>query len=298
MMPVCAGRAWTLPGRLPVSGMGAASPVSPACTAPAACPASLAGQRGQALVEALVAMLAMAVLWVGLNWLGHYQDMALSTAHASRHAAFLATRIESSHLQSDEPGSDRVKRYFTGEAHRWSDRRAARLLNPDAALHASWRRDRQVSTEAQPGTTAPYAATLRKDWSLEDQGIVQASVRLDFDDRPRPVNNHDGLLGLAVFDKAYPTLRRSTYILAGAGHAVSDSAVQEQVAASRLAWAAAHEMSSGAGSAVAGRAAVVDAGWGRGEPQFDWLQPWSGYVPAHLIENHEGKQNEHTLSLQ
>ncbi len=248
-----------------------------------------ARQCGQALVESLVALFALAVLWVGLNWLGHYQDMALSMAHASRYAAFLATRVEPSELQGDERGRERVQRYFTGDAHRWRDRRGATWVDPEVALGASWHRDRPLSARSQPGADTPHATTLRQDWSLEDQGIVQAQVLMQFHDRPQPGGGRAEILGLGVFDQAYPSLRRSSYILSGAGHAPLDSVAQERVSESRLAWAGAEGVSRNAGAMVADRAAVVDTGWSRAAPDFDWLQPWSGYVPGHLIEDYEGE---------
>ena len=49
---------------------------------------STPSQCGQALVESLVVLPVLAVLWVAIHWLAHYQDMALSATHASRFAAF------------------------------------------------------------------------------------------------------------------------------------------------------------------------------------------------------------------
>lgn len=248
-------------------------------------------QEGQAVVESSVAMLALAVLWVGLNWLGNYQDIALATIHASRHAAFVATRVEPSEL-AHGTGKSMVQRYFTGGAHHWNDRRGASVVNPAEGLNASWRRDLPLSSQAQPGRAARDAITLRADWSLEDRGLIHARVNMAFGAGRHVSETQTELLGLGVFDRAYPALRRDTYVLVGAGSALSDAAVQEAVAASRFAWAAPQGMSRSVGGQAAGRAAMVDSAWGRAEPDFDWLSRWSGRVPAHLLENYEDKNDE------
>lgn len=252
-------------------------------------------QRGQALVEGLVAALALAVLWVSLNWMGQYQDMAMSAVHASRHAAFLASRYEVQALAQNDAAVSQVRRYFTGNAHRWTDRRGAARLNPETGLHPSWSRGRALPAEAQPGGSAAHASVLRRDWGLEETGVVHAQVRVEFEAPRGPADDHLRPLGTDLRDRAYPGLRRSAYILAGAGHAASDTSVQASLSQSRLAWASAYGASRSIGAAVASRASPVDAGWDRPAPDLDWLQPWSGRVPGHLTENYEGQHNEHTF---
>ena len=240
-------------------------------------------QSGQALVESLVAMLALAVLWVALHWLAHYQDMALSAIHASRHLAFVAARAV-----PEEAGHAVAQRFFNGLAHRWTDRRG-RVLLEDTAVHVSQSRPRPLSAQAQPGKNLPHSAILRRDWGLEDAGILRARVALDFSRMMAPSRKHGkGLLGLHVFDLPYPPVARSTSILTGAGHAASDAGVQDRVAASRLAWSDAQVASRTAGEEIALRAHGVDAGWDRADARFDWLRPWSGRVPGHILENYEG----------
>ena len=237
-------------------------------------------QDGQALVESLVAMLALAVLWVALLWLAHYQDINLSALHASRHAAFVATRIV-----ADEPPADLMADFFTGDAHRWADRRGQAVLDTETPALVSWQRLQPLPDLAQPGGSLAQAVVLRHDWSLADSGILQARVTPLFSTGAIHDARADGYsrLGLDVFDHAYPPLARSTSILTGAGHASSDTAVQDRVAASGLAWSLAHSASRLAGSQAWGRADGVDAGWNRPAPDFEWLRPWSGRVPGHLV---------------
>lgn len=252
------------------------------------------GQRGQALVESLVAMLALAVLWVAIHWLAHYQDMALSATHASRHAAFLASRADPGHIDHAEALD---QRFFSGSAHRWTDRRGMRLLDPQSGVHSSWHRHNPLPAWAQPGVATPYADTLRRDWSVDDRGVLRARVALDFSPLDRASGLPDGPLRLSQFDQPYAPFARSISILTGAGHAVSDSDAQARVAASQLAWGGPAAASRAAGAAVAALAHGTDAGWGRSGPQFDWLQPWQGRVPPHAIDasgggNATGQGNE------
>lgn len=267
----------------------------------AGCRTRCSASSGQALVEALVAMFVLAVLWVGLNWLAHYQDMALSAAHASRHAAFIATRTDPEAVNpvADVPVSGQprlaqwrtgplaaVKHYFTGSAHRWNDRRGVALLEPESGVQASWQRLQPLSAIGQPGGAAADASALRREWSLEDAGILQTSITLAFGGSQDAPTHADGPLKLGVFDIPYPELRRLSHILVGAGHAASDIDTQQRVAASGLAWASAADNSLAAGATVASRAHGVDAPWNRHTPTFDWLRPWSGLVPGHLVQDY------------
>lgn len=237
-------------------------------------------QAGQALVESLVAMLALVVLWGALHWLAHYQDIGLSSVHASRHAAFAATRTG-----ADEPGQEIASHFFTGSAHRWVDRRGEAVLDAQAPFALSWQRLRPLSPEAQPAGRLMQAATLRRDWQLDDRGILQARIAAGFavgrgDGAPTGIGNR---LQLHVFDHSYPPLARSIGILTGAGHAPSDAQVQNRIGASALAWSGAQSASRLSGGSVQLRADGVDMGWSRPAPTYDWLQPWSGRVPGHLI---------------
>lgn len=246
-------------------------------------------QRGQALVESLAALLGLAVLWVALHWLAHYQDAALSATHASRHAAFLASRGN-----LDDSVQAVAGPFFTGSAHRWTDRRSQEILDPGTSVKRLGRRMPPLSELAQPGAGLTHAAALRRDWSLEDTGILRAEVSVDFKQSLGSQPDADpSLLQLRVFDLPYPSLARSTSILTGAGHAVSDTDVQSRVAASSLAWSAAHAASRLAGSEVNLRAEGVEAGWGRAAAGFDWLQPWSGRVPGHLVTDHASPEGGH-----
>lgn len=253
----------------------------------------VACQAGQALVESLVALLAIAVLWVAVHWLAHYQDMALSATHAGGYSAFMASRdVGVTSSDKKRLGSD-IERFFTGSAHRWTDRRGQAQPAPETSVLLSRDSHPALSMDAQPGGRFTAGSTLRRDWLLEDGGVLQAHIKV-LPGFHKSISNEytyeddASLLKLGFFDLPYPVLTRSTSILVDAGHADSDGAVQERLGASGLAWASAHARSRQAGREVALRAAEVDSAWGRADPEFDWLHPWSGRVPAEFIHDHEG----------
>lgn len=253
------------------------------------------GQGGQALVECLVAMLVLAVLWVSVSWLGRYQDIAMSATHAGRHAAFLASRLGLEEARESAEGRALVLRYFTGDAHRWKDRRGTAILDASRAVHVAWQRSAPLADSGQPGGASPQLAELRRDWRVHDDGRVQASVRVQFDESKPPAETGARALGLNVRDAQYPVLQRRAYILAGSGHAASDATVQTTVMRSGRAWGSAYGASRSIGGLAVLQAAPVDRAWDRPEPDFDWLQPWGGRVPGHLVQTHEGHHNEYTF---
>lgn len=252
-------------------------------------------QQGQALVECLVATLALAALWVSVSWLGQYQDIAMSVTHAGRHAAFLASRLGLENAQESAEGRALTLRYFTGDAHRWKDRRGMTVIDPSLAVHVAWQRLAPLADAGQPGGASPSLVDLRRDWHVQDEGRIQTSVRVQFEKSMPPAETGAQPLGLDMRDARYPTLQRSAYILAGSGHAASDATVQAGVMRSGRAWSSAYGTSRSIGGLAVLQAAPVDMAWNRPMPDFDWLQPWSGRVPDHLLENHEGHHNEYTF---
>ena len=249
-------------------------------------------QDGQALMETLVASFALAVMWVGIHWLWQYQDIALTAVHASGHSAFEATRIPPDTGLALEPASSHSTntiRHFTGSAHRWADRRGEAFFNSGTDLLVSRDRAAPLSPAAQPGRATAHAEALRRDLKLADSGVLTANIDLHFSAGPSVVRSEEKpLLGLAAFDLPYPSLRRSISILTGAGHASSDREAHRRVAESPSAWASAYEFSRSIGATVASRADGLDDAWGRERPMFDWLRPWEGRVPPHLLTTYPG----------
>ena len=197
-------------------------------------------QAGQALVESLVAVSLLALIWVAVHWLASYQDMSLSATHASRHAAFIGTRLTDTSENSQLPDSvaTAVEDYFfAGAAHRWVSLQGEPVLDRHTSLNLKWSRDQKVSDFSQPGHTTADGKVLRQEWALEDAGMLRARVQLHpmYPDTQRVAKQ--GLSGLRGFPPKYLSLDKSISILTDAGHSGSDTEVQTKVGASELAWA-------------------------------------------------------------
>lgn len=245
------------------------------------------GESGQALLEAIAAAFLMSALFVAVHWLFNFQDMALSAHHASRHLAFLATRTTSERAGPPEIGRSHVEPFFVGPAHQWRDRRGDASVDVARQLHWKVHRVKPLTGMSQPGGAIGDAAVIRREWALDDLGILNATAGL-MRSTPRDRELVTGLLQLDSFDTPYDAVSRSIAILDGAGHATSDMATQTRVGESALAWAAAATRSHSAATEVIARAESVDAGWGRPKANLDWLTPWSDRVPEHLIEPYPG----------
>lgn len=236
-------------------------------------------QHGQALVEGLVVLLVLLSLWVGIAWLGRFQDMALQATHASRYAAFALSRDSGAHLEADIR-----KYYFSGPAHQWSDRRGERLLSQELdEIRLRVDRNTALADLAQPGGIAEHAGTLRQQWHIQDAGILASHIHVSPLSRHEQTAEKPSVTGLNAFDRHQLVMRRHTAILVGSGHASGDVASQQVVADSALAWSESTNASYALGNSVAAAMSRVDAAWNRPEPVFDWLVPWAGYVPdTHL----------------
>jgi hypothetical protein len=68
-----------------------------------------------------------------------------------------------------------------------------------------------------------------------------------------------------------------------AAHAGDDAAVQQRVSESTMAWGSTAAQSRALGKRVDAGMDAIEAGWGRGRPQWNWLTPWAGYVPGHHV---------------
>ncbi|MFA7623977.1 MAG: hypothetical protein WCY47_03400 [Pusillimonas sp.] len=222
--------------------------------------------RGQALAEGVVILLALIGLWVCATWLFRLQDMALQTTHAARFSAFSAARGDDvTHIEH------KVRQhFFRGPAHQW------RTLPGRQWLSAA--RDEVVTTRqvwplpdfsGQPGAGAPGVRPLLADWSVSDNRMVTGQVAV----QPRPLP-----AGIA------PLLVRRQSILVGAGHGKHDGDVLHRLGQSSTGWASSANASRASGQALAGVLQPLDAGWGRANVRFDWLDPWSGEVPGRYLQ--------------
>src|SRR3546814_5900238 len=180
-------------------------------------------ERGQAVVESLVAMVVMLALYAAVSWLGRFQDMALQATHASRFAAFSLARNASL-----RPIAQIRRRYFSGPAHQWTASDGNPVLSDrqsEATLTVS--PGQPLGPQALPGGTDSSAAALRHGLRLGGPGIRHAHVLLRFagSDSGSTTATAQG----AAFPDAggaYPSLARQTAILTDAGHASNDAHAQ------------------------------------------------------------------------
>lgn len=226
---------------------------------------------GQALVEGIVALLVLLSLWVAISWLGRFQDMALQASHASRFAAFSLTRNPDA-----TPIIQSRTHYFSGRDHQWMNHRGKSVLgnvlsNDHSEVTLRVVRPLALEPGAQPGGVFKRAQELRRDWRIEDRGIVKATV--------------------AIAPPNYPALARHTALLTGAGHAADDVDSQQRVAESPAAWSNSANRSYDLGRRVQASASALDRAWSRSEPHFDWLAPWAGHVPAYHLGEFQGDNN-------
>ncbi|OWT54459.1 hypothetical protein [Candidimonas nitroreducens] len=232
----------------------------------------------------------LASLWVGTAWLLRWQDIAMQAQHASRYAAFAASRDADA-----QPLEDIRHGYFAGSAHMWRDRRGASLLSSGRSeVSLQLARGQALGAAAQPGGEHPDAGDLRQGWRIEDAGVVTARVGVAAGS-PAPAGA-PSVSGLAQYDAWRPNIRRHAAILVGAGHASSDAQAQLRVAGSGLGWLDPADRSYALGRQVQAWAGGLDRPWGRTAPVFDWLGPWAGRVPQQHLRPAAGAR--HTPAVQ
>lgn len=195
-------------------------------------------QRGQALVEMTAVLVLLLGLGAAVAVIGEWQWRALGAAHASRTHAFLYAR---------------------------GSRTMAPRMDGAPGSHAVYLgREKRAANFEGPGGTA--AAPLRRDWGLEDRGMVTASARFAASRRAPGLDTR--------------ILHRHTSLLADAGHAVDDAQAQTLIGRSDTAWGRAAKPSIRTGRQVAAALQGIDAGWRRDLPKFDWLAPWADLAPG------------------
>lgn len=236
-------------------------------------------QSGQAAIEALVCLLALGVLWAGVAWLGRVQDLALHASHASRYAAFSATRND-----QDAPLSRIRKGAFDGQANQWSGRDGQALQRSVYQdIRVSFQRSDKLLHGVQAVVADPRAAQLREELLNTDQRILSAQISLVPSVGMHPSAAEGSLLKLEQLESAYPHIRRQTSILTGSGHSNDDRSAADRILSSPLAWSGVADQSVGLGRRVSSVASRVDSGWSRPLPDFDWLHPWAEHLPPHHL---------------
>jgi hypothetical protein len=243
-----------------------------------------AKQAGQAVLEACIMLALFLLLWFALSWLAGLQDVGLAAQHAGRQVAFMHARGSHDDMQAA------ARRHFlSGPAHRWSSTDGATLFDiaSDASqVHVD--NGTALFEQAQPGGVAPHAAALRQGWALQGSGIVTARVSVTTQASRKLSGFLSGDPAGHVMGASW-TLHRHTSVLANAGHAENDDAVQKRVADSRPAWAESAQVSYALARRISDRMGAVDSAWKRPLLRMDWLEAWQGAVPeSHLVQRDGG----------
>ncbi|WP_353171117.1 hypothetical protein [Paracandidimonas soli] len=240
-----------------------------------------AGQCGQALAEGLVAMLALIVMAGAVAWLYRWQDIALQATHASRALAF-------EHVRNPQASqmSEAAERVFHGGQH-WNDRRGKALLPRGSVRWGISVDDSMAGAKIRSSGLPPLADSAWRELGFEEDVIATASIVV--------VEDGDVMRMAEVsLQKKAPgaggsvhlqgmRLARQTSILSGAaGHAESHGQAQQRIAGSLVLWRSEADASMALGRRTETLMRPVDAPWKRPLPDFDWLSPWAGRLPAYI----------------
>lgn len=242
---------------------------------------SIAQQKGQAMVEGLVALVPLSLLLLVIPLVGKWQDIGLRTQHASRYAAFDAAQQARSPA---ELASEVEQRFFATRRNApsaaisnppsgaltapalWVDARNRSLLSTDA---------QRVSVEMQVKPSAeslgsPAALNLMRALQVPTESILTSRVILQ------------GQVAAPSGFEHWSALRfeRQVALLRFDGAATSDNNVQV-----RLDNDAAYPGSRSRQIAepLVREMKVIDHGWGW-QPGARWLEPWTGLVPADRLQ--------------
>lgn len=237
-------------------------------------------QQGQSLAETLIVMVAILLFFTVIPWLGRLIDINLHQTNASSYAAFQFTR------QLDGVVEEDIKqRFFIGTDKNWRNRRQELIVNPEQ-VQISIDRSQKLSADMQAGMQSEYAQTLRQEWQIEDQGIVNAQLQVTPFYGQVSASESSALgLNLGFVDSLQPRLRAHTAILSDAAHSSTDIATHQRTAWSDLAWSNVSTESYEIGKKIQSNASPVDRGFDRADPVFDWLVPWAGKLPAHHTQS-------------
>ena len=207
-------------------------------------------QAGQALVEGVLAIPLLIGLWLGVAHVGNLLHAANRAADLGRLHAFLAA------ARVDPLRPEAIAAGIASSNEAVSLRRAA--ARQDAG-HVAFAGD---------------TGALRREWLAHDPGLLHA--------RARAVTRAPVRLGPAM---AMPSsaLARYTVIATGAAHSSGDAQAQDRIARSATGWGNAADLSRRHGQRIANVMSRVDRPWRRPAPDFDWLRPWQGVVPASLL---------------
>lgn len=215
-------------------------------------------QSGQAVIEAVIAALALAALWWAITWLARVQDFSLHVHHGVRYAAFSLSR-------EGQVNNERVDAVWQALPQQWV------TPNQESLLEIYEQRDWQlqqlapVAPEDQVGGSNRAALLMSQELGAADEGAWRVEHRL------APT--------LRNVMAPFPTIYRRLAIAIGAAHAESDRNTWERIEQSATTWQQPFLTSRRLVEQVERGASGIDTAWKRPTPNTRWLHIWETEVP-------------------
>lgn len=219
---------------------------------------SLRRQRGQAVAEALLAAITLGACAYAIAWTGRLQHQAMVASQDSRVAAFTAVRGP---LPASLSADSRLD--------------VERVDGPPAVVGGS-------AAEAVQGR-------LADDWLRVDRRLIrlQAERRIELGIGLEQARRMGAAMSDTTVAEEAAMLRRHTALAEGAGHAESDRAGHQRIAAGTLGWRDTVLASQDLSRALRQRIGALDAAWGGRRPDDDWLSVWNDLAPADRVHTAE-----------
>lgn len=237
--------------------------------------------RGQAVVEALIALLLLTALMHGMITIGAVALRAMQAAQWSRLAAFAdvqrhtaivgdsRSRVHVEFIPMD--GEYQRAGYSRGDAHRQDhDPQVVHGRDTNCDMGDSHRDPACEIGDIQIGNVR--AGVLARDWLSVDARLRRAQATV------YPVSMPT--VTLANVPASMLSVRRDTVIAAGTGHGVDHATVVRRTGNSATAWSSAAQRSASITDAVTRRMQGVDTSWMRSAASTDWLSAWGDMGPA------------------
>jgi len=237
--------------------------------------------RGQALVEALIALLLLAALMHGMVMIGAIALRAMQAAQwsrlavfadAERHTAIAGDSRSRTHVEFiPMDGEYQRAGYSRGDAHRQDHGpQAVHGLDTDYDTGNSHKDPARETGDIQIGNVR--AGILARDWLPIDARLRRAQATV------YPVSMP--AVASANVPASMLSVRRDTVIAAGTGHGVDHATVVRRMDRSPIGWSSAAQRSASITDAVTRRMQGVDTSWMRSAASTDWLSVWGDLGPA------------------
>jgi len=215
-------------------------------------------EAGQALVEGVLMLGAMALFFMAAGVIGRYGDLRMTAEHFLQYQLFDQARYPDPRLL-DRGTLDNAAAVLAP----WRDARGALWLpEQEMPLYVHLN-----TADAQAGR-----ASLAEAWqaSLRDTSMARLDVT-------QALRLAPGLHLSVVSQLPDFALRRSLY--RGTGYALDEAYASSVLAASEPLWKRLQTRHASSFLSSASRLSGIDAGWSRAVPGRDWIRPIEKQVP-------------------